>query len=121
MVLDKIETGKSIVVDNINFEINKAYLKKESLDILDNLIKMMKQNKSLKVEVRGYTDSTGSKSYNQKLSEKRSDSVVEYMIKNGISPERLRSVGFGVNNPIASNKTKSGRAKNRRTEFYFIK
>ncbi|MCP4132527.1 MAG: PQQ-binding-like beta-propeller repeat protein [bacterium] len=121
IILDKIEQGKSIVVDNVNFEINKAYLKKNSLDILDKLIAIMKQNSKLKAEVRGHTDSTGNDAHNRKLSERRADSVVEYMIKNGISPERLNSVGFGETKPIASNKTKKGRAKNRRTEFFFAK
>ncbi len=119
--LDKIEPGKGFVVDNILFEINKAYLKKDSKNILNSLIKMMKQNRSMKIEVRGHTDSKGSDKYNQKLSEQRADSVIEYMIKNGISPERLKAVGFGEQKPIGDNTTKTGRAKNRRTEFYFIK
>ncbi|MDY6968591.1 MAG: OmpA family protein [Spirochaetota bacterium] len=118
IILDKIERGKSFVVNNILFEFDKAYLKKESLDILDKLIGILKINKALKVEIRGHTDSVGEEEYNQKLSERRADSVAEYMIKNGISPERLRSIGFGELKPIATNKTKEGRILNRRTEFY---
>ncbi|MCU0821833.1 MAG: PQQ-binding-like beta-propeller repeat protein [Spirochaetes bacterium] len=121
IILDKIETGRTYTVDNINFEVNKAYLKKDSIDIIDKLIITMKQNPGMKVEIRGHTDSTGEEAYNQKLSERRADSVVEYMIKNGISPERLTSVGFGEIKPIASNETEEGRAKNRRTEFRIIK
>ncbi len=119
IILDRIETGKTYAVDNINFEFNKAYLKKESIDIIDKLINIMRQNPGLKVEIRGHTDSTGEDAYNQKLSERRADSVAEYMIKNGISPERLSSVGFGETKPVASNYTEEGRAKNRRTEFSF--
>ncbi len=119
IILDRIQKGKPITIDNILFEINKAYLKKESIDILDKLIKIMRQKPELKVEIRGHTDSTGEKDYNQKLSERRADAVAEYMIKNGISPERLNSVGFGETKPIASNKTEEGRSKNRRTEFFF--
>jgi outer membrane protein OmpA-like peptidoglycan-associated protein len=78
----------------------------------------MNKNKSLKLEVRGHTDSTGGEKINQKLSERRADSVVEYMIKKGISPERLRAVGMGMSQPIADNKTAEGRKKNRRTEFF---
>ncbi len=119
--LDKIETGKTYTIDNIHFEINRAYLKKESIDILDNLIKIMRQNRRLKLKVTGHTDSTGEEKYNQKLSERRADSVIEYMVKNGISPERLNSVGYGESKPVASNETKEGRRKNRRTEFSFFK
>ncbi len=121
VILDKIAPGKSYTVGNIFFELDQAYLKKESIDILDKLIMVMKENPNLKVEVRGYTDSTGDEDHNQKLSEKRADAVIEYMIKNGISPERLDSKGFGEKNPIASNDTEEGRRKNRRTEFYFKK
>lgn len=121
VTLDRIEQGKGFVVDNILFNFDKWYLKKESLDILDKLVIIMKRNTGLKVEVRGYTDSTGEKAYNQKLSEKRADAVIEYMIKNGISPERLNAVGLGEANPISSNNTLEGRRKNRRTEFFFLK
>lgn len=116
----KIKTGGTYSVDNINFEINRAYLKEESLDIIDELIRLMKKDPGLKVEIRGHTDSTGEKEYNQKLSERRADAVTEYMIKNGISPERLKSAGFGETKPIASNDTEEGRSKNRRTEFRFL-
>ncbi len=121
ITMEKIERGKGYVIDNVNFEIDKAYLKKESLDIIDKLVQLMKATPDLKVEVRGHTDSTGEKAYNQKLSERRADAVAEYMIKNGISPERIRSTGFGADRPIAPNTTLEGRKKNRRTEFYFIK
>jgi outer membrane protein OmpA-like peptidoglycan-associated protein len=120
IILDPIEKGKGFVVENIHFEFDKAHLKKESLNILDRMIEIMKKNRTIKLEVRGYTDSIGTKEYNQKLSEKRADAVVDYMIKNGISPERLDSIGFGEKNPVASNNTKTGRKKNRRTEFYIL-
>ncbi len=116
--LKRIEQGKGIVVDNIHFEVGKAYLRKESLNILDRIIDQMKRNPSIKLEVRGHTDSSGGKEYNQKLSERRADAVTEYMIKQGISPERLKSTGFGEEKPIADNKTSEGRRKNRRTEFF---
>ena len=119
--LEKIEQGKTIVMDSIYFEIDRAYLKKESLDVLDKGIAILRRNPSMKIEVRGHTDSTGEKAHNQRLSERRADAVIEYMIKNGISPERLASVGFGAEKPIASNATEEGRKKNRRTEFYIIR
>ncbi len=118
--LTEIEKGKTVVVNNIHFEVNKSHLRKESLNILDDIILQMKRQTSIKLEVRGHTDASGGKEYNQKLSERRADAVVEYMIKNGISPERLNSVGFGETKPIASNSTRAGRSKNRRTEFYIM-
>jgi outer membrane protein OmpA-like peptidoglycan-associated protein/outer membrane protein assembly factor BamB len=121
IMLDNIEKGKAFIVDNILFEFNKWYLKKESIDILDKLIQIMKEKPDMRVEIRGHTDSIGESGYNQKLSEKRADAVVEYMIKNGISPERLNSAGFGETKPVAANATEEGRSKNRRTEFYIKK
>ncbi|MBP8083690.1 MAG: OmpA family protein [Spirochaetes bacterium] len=116
--LERIEKGKSFVVENVNFEFGKAHLRKESLNILDNLVNTMKKNPRLRIEVRGYTDDVGDEKFNQKLSEKRADAVTDYMIKNGISPERIKGAGFGEKNPIADNKTVEGRNKNRRTEFF---
>lgn len=117
--LAKIERDKKFIVKNILFQLDKAYLKKESLDIIGRLVRIMKQNPGLHVEVHGHTDSTGGTAHNQKLSERRADSVVAYMIKSGISPERVKAIGFGERKPIADNKTPAGRRKNRRTEFVF--
>lgn len=118
--LNKLERGKGIIVENIHFEVDQAHLRKESLNILDSIINQMKKNSRIKLEVRGHTDSTGGKAYNQKLSERRADAVVEYMIKQGISPERLSPVGMGQEKPVADNKTADGRRKNRRTEFFVL-
>lgn len=119
VVLDQIQPGKAVVVDNIHFDFDKWYIRKDSINILNKLVEMMKANPQLKVEVWGHTDSTGDDTYNQKLSEKRADAVCDYIIKHGISPERISSKGFGETKPIASNETKEGRQRNRRTEFYF--
>ncbi|HSV96868.1 MAG TPA: OmpA family protein [Spirochaetota bacterium] len=119
--LERIEQGKTIVMDSIYFEIDRAYLKKESLDVLDRVAAILKKNPSMKIEVRGHTDSTGERAHNQRLSERRADAVAEYMIKNGISPERLSAVGFGADKPIASNANEDGRKKNRRTELFIIR
>ncbi|MES0491516.1 MAG: PQQ-binding-like beta-propeller repeat protein [Leptospirales bacterium] len=117
--LRKIEEGKNYVMDNINFETSKAYLKKGSVTILDKIVKLMNDNPGLKLEVQGHTDSTGKRDFNMTLSHKRANAVIEYLIKNGVSPERLKAIGKGPDHPIDSNKTKSGRANNRRTEFVF--
>ncbi len=120
VVLDMIEKGKTFVVDNIYFRINKANLKLESYDILDEIVNLMKENPDLRIEVLGHTDNTGSRSINNRLSENRAKTVVSYLIEKGISSERLLAKGFGDSKPVASNRTDEGRKKNRRTEFSFF-
>ncbi len=120
IILTKIEKGKAIIVNNIYFETDRAYLRKESLNILNGIIDQMNKNSAIKLEVRGHTDSRGGTAYNKKLSERRADAVTEYMIKHGISPERLQSAGFGEEQPIGDNGTAEGRRKNRRTEFFVL-
>ncbi len=121
VTLQKLELEKPLTIEEIYFETNQAYLKKESLDVLSSLVEIIHKNPSLKVEIRGHTDNTGSDSYNQKLSQRRADAVLDYLIKQGILPHRLKSLGFGKDKPVASNDTPEGRAKNRRTEFYFTR
>ncbi|MCB1832791.1 MAG: OmpA family protein, partial [Geminicoccaceae bacterium] len=69
-------------------------------------------------EVQGHTDSTGATDYNQGLSERRAQSVLDYLTGKGVEAERLTAVGFGENRPIASNDTEEGRAQNRRVEIH---
>lgn len=121
VTLQKLELEKPLTIEEIYFETNQAYLKKESLDVLSSLVTILHQNPSLKVEIRGHTDNTGTDSYNQKLSQRRADAVLDYLIKQGILPQRLKALGFGKNKPVVSNDTPEGRAKNRRTEFYFTR
>jgi outer membrane protein OmpA-like peptidoglycan-associated protein len=118
--LEPMKKGRSLAVDNIYFEFGKAYLRKESLNILDKLVKLMERNRDLKLEVQGHTDSMGPREVNMKLSRQRARAVVEYMVKQGISPSRLDSKGFGPDKPVADNDTAGGRKKNRRTEFLIL-
>ncbi len=117
--LDKIETGRTYVVDDITFETDSAYLKKESLPILKQVLQILDKNPGISLEISGHTDNRGENNYNLHLSERRADAVAEYMIKNGISPERVQSTGYGETKPVADNNTDAGRQKNRRTEFIF--
>ena len=73
------------------------------------------------LEISGHTDSSGSRSLNMKLSRKRAESVRRYLINQGIKEHRLRAIGLGQDHPVTSNKTKAGRAKNRRIEFFRTK
>ncbi len=81
------------------------------------MINDMNLDKSIVVEIQGYTDSTGDESYNKDLSQYRAESIRDYLIRRGIKPERLITNGYGEQFPIASNSTREGRIKNRRVEF----
>lgn len=110
-------TGRSIRINNIFFDFDRYELKEKSHEALNILYRFMKDNPEILVEINAYTDNVGSESYNQKLSEKRAQSVVNYLIQKGINIERLFPQGFGEENPIASNDNDDGRALNRRVEF----
>ena len=81
----------------------------------------MRDVSELEVEIRGYTDNTGSYQGNVNLSKRRAESVKEYLVRNGIAPYRIVTKGFGPEDPIAPNTTRDGRAKNRRIEFFRLK
>jgi outer membrane protein OmpA-like peptidoglycan-associated protein len=87
---------------------------------LDNLANLLSENTNLVMEIGGYTDSTGTENYNMSLSEKRALSVVNYLIKKGISSERLKYKGYGNTSPLGDNVTSEGRKLNRRTEVKVI-
>jgi OOP family OmpA-OmpF porin len=99
------------------FDINSAEIKSEAYPMLQEAVLIMKRNPDLKVEVDGHADSTGAPEYNMTLSEKRAKAVKDHFVNNGIDPERLTTKGFGITKPAATNKTKEGRAKNRRVEL----
>lgn len=104
-------------LQGIQFETAKADIKKQSFPILDEVVKIMQDNPEYIVIVNGHTDSQGNDAYNQELSDKRSASVMQYLINKGISPARLSAKGYGESQPIADNKTAKGRYLNRRVEF----
>lgn len=120
ILLKKLEVGIKIVLNNIFFDFNKATLRAESVAELDRLTKLMNNTPSLKIEISGHTDNIGSASYNQKLSENRAKSVVDYLVEKGIDGSRMEFKGYGFEQPIASNKTEEGRQQNRRTEFKIL-
>jgi outer membrane protein OmpA-like peptidoglycan-associated protein/tetratricopeptide (TPR) repeat protein len=115
--LKKIEVGKEIVLKNIFFDFAKATLRPESVNELENLKQLMNENPTLKIEISGHTDNVGSAAYNKDLSNRRAKAVVDYLVKAGISADRMTSVGYGFDKPIAPNDTDAGRQLNRRTEF----
>ncbi|MDA0119409.1 OmpA family protein [Vibrio sp. T11.5] len=112
-----IQTFETKVVDSSSFALNSAELKPQSKTMLADLVTFMTKFPQSTVEVVGYTDSSGSASYNQKLSEKRAQSVAEVLQEQGIDSSRITARGEGENNPIASNETREGREQNRRVEI----
>jgi OOP family OmpA-OmpF porin len=105
------------VLDNVLFDFDKTAVKPDGAKILDRLIAFLKENPDKKVALEGHTDSVGTPQYNQGLSERRAASVKDYLTKHGVASNRVSTVGFGLNKPIADNKTAEGRAKNRRVEI----
>lgn len=104
-------------MQGIEFELNKADIKPVSYPILDQIAQHFIENPTFVVEVQGHTDITGSAELNKRLSQARAEAVRDYLIKKGVPAERLTAVGYGPDRPIADNKTKAGRQKNRRVEF----
>ena len=113
--------GKTVVLRGVNFEFNKATLTKDSERILWRAYNAMVANPEVGVVITGHTDNVGSQKYNQVLSLKRAQAVKNWLVEQGIASNRMRTVGRGLNEPVASNETDSGRAENRRIEFYVEK
>jgi len=118
--LQRITVGSKVILKNIFFASGKAKLTKSSETELENLLKLMNDIPTLKIEVSGHTDNVGRASSNKSLSKKRAKAVVDFLISKGVSADRMVYKGYGFEQPIASNKTKDGRQQNRRTEFKVI-
>jgi outer membrane protein OmpA-like peptidoglycan-associated protein len=116
-----VSAGESIVLEGVTFASGKSLLTHESLVILDLSVKLLKDNPDIVVEIRGYTDNTGSYQGNVRISKARADAVRDYLVSQGIRFSRVMTKGFGPEDPIAPNSTKEGRAKNRRIEFFRVK
>jgi OOP family OmpA-OmpF porin len=119
--LTPIEVGLTVRLKNIYFDFDKTTLKSESFVELDKVVDFLKRNSSVSIEISGHTDSKGSDSYNENLSQGRSQAVVDYLISQGIDSSRLEAHGYGESKPIDSNDTEAGRANNRRVEFTVLK
>ncbi|HEV7230063.1 MAG TPA: OmpA family protein [Bacteroidia bacterium] len=104
-------------LDNVTFESGKANLRPESNKALNDLAEFMARKKNIKIEIAGHTDNVGDKDANQKLSQERAASVKAYLVKKGISTDRVIAKGYGDTQPMADNDTPEGKQKNRRTEI----
>lgn len=116
VLVQKTKTGIKIL-KKIYFRTNRARIKPVSFAVLDQVAAVLKSNPKISVEIQGHTDSRGSASKNKKLSDRRAKSVRKYLIKKGVDGGRLNGVGYGEEKAIDSNKTRDGRANNRRVEF----
>lgn len=118
-ILSRLTTdGKAVL--HINFDTNKATLKADGKEAIQEIFKALQTDNSLRISIEGHTDNTGSSAHNQKLSEERAEAVVQELKSLGIAMDRLSSKGFGSEQPIADNSTEEGKAQNRRVELIKI-
>ena len=115
--LQRIEVGTKVVLDNIYFETGKSVLTVDSYEALDQVVRFLENNESVRLEISGHTDNTGSLRINTSLSEARAKAVVDYLVGRGIPANRLEYKGYADTQPVAENDTPEGREMNRRVEF----
>ena len=120
-VIKALELDKIFVFNNIQFDFDKATLKKESHEILNDVVITMLNNPTISLEISGHTCNIGAAEYNQRLSERRAKAVVDYLVSKGVDSSRLEYKGFGESQPLNRNKTIAERALNRRVEMKVIK
>ncbi|MCB0505752.1 MAG: OmpA family protein [Cyclobacteriaceae bacterium] len=118
MVPEKV--AAVITLNNIFFDFDKSILKPASFPELDRLAEYLAKSATVKIEIRGYTDSTGPEAYNMGLSQRRANAVYKYLLDKNIAANRLSVKWFGENNPAESNATVVGRRANRRVEFEIL-
>lgn len=116
LALVPITKGTSFVLNNILFDLDKSDLQSSSERELTVLLKLLQREDGRSARIVGHTDNQGSAAYNKALSLRRAETVVQWLVARGIDPKRLQAEGRGMEQPVASNDTEEGRAKNRRTE-----
>ncbi len=125
LYMDELTQEYRFRVSNVYYDYDKADLRPESVTALDTLVTFMKDNPSLTAEVYSFADAKGTDEYNRKLSERRAQAVIDYLVNAGIEASRLESKGFGESLPAAPNTSNGkdnpvGRQLNRRTEFRIV-
>jgi len=116
-MLGKKFTDAKLITHGINFDVDKATIKPESMGTLNMIVGILKDNPDLKFEVDGHTDNTGGAAHNATLSQQRADAVKTQLVSLGVDGSRLTTKGFGDTKPISDNLTLEGKANNRRVEF----
>ena len=121
ILMVKAEVGSKVVLKNIFFDVNQSVLKDESLSELENIRDLLMQNPAWRMQINGHTDNVGHPKINMALSLERAEAVVQYLVQQGISPDRLQAKGYGSERPLVSNDDEAeGRQINRRTEIEII-
>jgi len=113
----KEDRGLVLYMSDILFDFNRAGLRSGTIDALGKIGTVLKNHPNYKIRVEGHTDSVGSAAYNQKLSVQRAKVVGDFFIKDGVETGRIKTVGYGEEKPLVSNKTAEGRQRNRRVEI----
>lgn len=113
-----LQKGKNVVLQGVNFQKSSATLTEPSEAILRKALVALVANPDVNVEIAGYTDNLGNQRRNEELSLARAQAVKDWLVESGIDQRRMSVAGMGIRDPIASNSTAEGRAKNRRIEFH---
>jgi len=116
----RIEELRDFVFKPIHFDVDRSKIKEEYISELHEIIRIIKSHSDLRVKVVGHTDSDGSDSYNQNLSKRRAQSIIDFFTKNGLRRDRIVIDFKGEKHPKKSNKTTDGKKLNRRVDFSFI-
>ena len=114
------ERGFELTLNDVLFEFDKANLKPGSARSLTSVAEFLRENPQRKITIEGYTDNLGSDAYNLQLSQRRADSVRDFLVQNGISADRITARGLGEEYPVASNETQAGRQENRRVQIIIV-
>jgi OmpA-OmpF porin, OOP family len=115
-IIVPVPPATRFILDGVNFDTGKATLRPESFARLDSVVEFMAHKKSARIEISGHTDNAGKKKANQILSEKRAQTCRDYVVSKGIEADRIVTIGYGDERPIAPNDSESGRQRNRRIE-----
>ena len=109
------------IIDGIKFRARSENLLVTSYALLDQMVDVLNQYQDVKIEIGGHTDNRGKEAANKDLSRKQAEKVREYLLSKGVKAERIVAVGYGMERPLGSNKSESGRAKNRRIELRVVR
>jgi OOP family OmpA-OmpF porin len=110
-----------IILRGVNFDFDKSTIRRDAAEILEEAARILREDPEVRVSVDGHTDARGTDQYNDRLSERRAQAVVDYLARLGVPPSRLQAQGFGESRPVATNDTDEGRAENRRVELNVIR
>lgn len=115
------ERGLVLTLGDVLFETDQAQLTADAMRKLYPLVTLLKENERRDISIEGFTDSSGAESYNLNLSQERADAVRDFLVANGIDPERIKAQGYGEAKPVASNADAAGRRENRRVEVIVMR